>query len=404
MSRPVAIVEPSNLIPYYVRALCRGLIDAGQPLTFYTSRYQHSDLPREEFEEHVYFNRGLSRFLPTSSRLKRILKGLEYPLGHDRLLSTLKRGDADILHLQWARLPRFDAHLVSSARRMGLKYVYTLHDVEPLYDGHGSQKHHRELTLSADALIVHSEWAKRELMSQFPELPGSRISVIEHPPLIQPTQNLCAADCRRRLGIPSDAFHVLFFGSLKAFKGLDFYTHWINQISATPGFERVRFTIAGSPSAPNIEQMIRSRLGDNPRVKLELKYIPESEEEVYFKASDVVALPYEKISQSGVLSTAFAYRKPVLATGVGNFAEQTADGQRGISADADAELWTRELQRMISNAALIEQMKDNIDRYVSEELNWEMAAQKTVRVYETVRRNSSAVPREKAATEQPVLC
>lgn len=379
------MVEPANLIPYYVRALCGALIREQQDLTLYTSEYQHSKLPLEDYEDRLYFRYGISRFLPTASAAKRIAKGLEYPLGHWQLLNAFRKSSADILHLQWARLPRLDCTLMDGVKHSGRKFVYTLHDVEPLYDNHGSAVHHRRLILSADALIVHSEWARQQLLRQFPELDKSRVAVIEHPPLIQPTQNLNRLDCRQRLNMSADEFNVLFFGSLKAFKGLDFFTNWINQVCGLPEFSRVTFTIAGSPSAPNIEQMIRSRLQDNSRVKLRPEYIPEDEEEVYFKACDIVALPYERISQSGVLSTAFAYLKPVLATGVGNFAEQTDNGRRGISVPADPQQWTEALGLVVWSESKQKEMQSNIADYIDTELNWPTAARRTIAVYERLR-------------------
>ena len=59
-------------------------------------------------------------------------------------------------------------------------------------------------------------------------------------------------------------------------------------------------------------------------------YVPDTEVEKYFAACDIVALPYESATQSGIVQIAFGFDKPVIVTNVGGLPEVVADGQTGF--------------------------------------------------------------------------
>ena len=54
-------------------------------------------------------------------------------------------------------------------------------------------------------------------------------------------------------------------------------------------------------------------------------YIPDKEVEQYFSASNLVALPYESATQSGIVQIAYGFRKPVIVTNVGGLPEVVED-------------------------------------------------------------------------------
>ena len=58
-------------------------------------------------------------------------------------------------------------------------------------------------------------------------------------------------------------------------------------------------------------------------------YVQDDEMELYFKAADVVVLPYKEIYQSGVHIQSFYYGTPVIATNVGSFREDIKSGEHG---------------------------------------------------------------------------
>ena len=66
------------------------------------------------------------------------------------------------------------------------------------------------------------------------------------------------------------------------------------------------------------------------RVLLRAEYIPDEETELYFKAADVLVLPYRFIFQSGVLFLGYSFGLPVVAADVGTLKDEIIEGKTGF--------------------------------------------------------------------------
>src|SRR5208337_1565687 len=66
------------------------------------------------------------------------------------------------------------------------------------------------------------------------------------------------------------------------------------------------------------------------RVLLRADFIPDEETEVYFKAADVLVLPYRHIYQSGVLFLGYSFGLPVVAADVGSLKDDIVEGNTGF--------------------------------------------------------------------------
>ena len=58
-------------------------------------------------------------------------------------------------------------------------------------------------------------------------------------------------------------------------------------------------------------------------------YTPDNEVEKYFAACDLVVLPYELATQSGIVQIAYGFDKPVIVTNVGGLPDVVTDNQTG---------------------------------------------------------------------------
>ena len=57
---------------------------------------------------------------------------------------------------------------------------------------------------------------------------------------------------------------------------------------------------------------------------------------MYFRAANVVALPYVSATQSGIVQIAFGLETPVITTNVGGLPEAVDDGQTGYIVAAES--------------------------------------------------------------------
>src|SRR5207244_6644981 len=70
--------------------------------------------------------------------------------------------------------------------------------------------------------------------------------------------------------------------------------------------------------------------GLQDRIITRIQFIPDNEVELYFKAADVLILPYTDISQSGVPFLAYSFGLPVIATDVGALRDDIIEGKTGL--------------------------------------------------------------------------
>ena len=140
-------------------------------------------------------------------------------------------------------------------------------------------------------------------------------------PLYQHFQSLISrSESRKLLNMPEAPKMVLFFGLIRPYKGLKWLLQAASEILKSK--ENVVFCIAGEPySAWEPYQRIIDDSVSPDRFQTHLKFIPQDEVHIFFSAADLICLPYESASQSGVTAVAMHYHKPVVATNVGGLKE-----------------------------------------------------------------------------------
>ena len=205
------------------------------------------------------------------------------------------------------------------ARREGARVLIMCHNHRPHERFPFWQAISRGALSQADALAAFSARVGEEIGRLVPGVP---LHVGTLPPLI-------AGDAARPApplpGLPPGPL-ILFFGNVRAYKGLE------DLVAALPIVRRsvdAKLVVAGSFFEPfeRYERQVRD-LGVADAVHFLPDYIPDEQVPALFAASDVVALPYRSASQSGVLGQAALAGRPVVATRVGSLPQMI--GERGV--------------------------------------------------------------------------
>ncbi len=143
-------------------------------------------------------------------------------------------------------------------------------------------------------------------------------------------------EAREKLKLRKDGNILLFFGFVRKYKGL---YHLINimpeLINKCPD---IKLMIVGDfydEKEKYLHQIREDHLEQN--IILYDQFIPDSEVEPYFAASDVVVLPYDSATTSGVIQAAYNFNRPVIVTDVGGLREAVVDGKTGYVVEADCE-------------------------------------------------------------------
>ena len=152
------------------------------------------------------------------------------------------------------------------------------------------------------------------------------------------------------LGLPDTVRYLLFFGFIRAYKGLDILLEALadERVQKLP----IKLIIAGEfyeDSAPYEAIITRHQLAN--KLIRATDFIPNEKVVDYFCAADLIMQPYKNATQSGVSQIAYHFERPMLVTDVGGLAELIPDGVVGYvvpptpTAIADAVLDFYENQR-----------------------------------------------------------
>ena len=144
---------------------------------------------------------------------------------------------------------------------------------------------------------------------------------------------MTAVDAKRLLGIRSTERVMLCFGQIAPYKGLEYLIAAFSEVAK--GNRSYRLIIAGKVKKGQNEYWneIRRKIagsGVQNQIIERIEHIPDEEVELYFKAADVLIVPYVHIFQSGVPFLAYSFGLPVIATDVGSLREDIVEGRTGF--------------------------------------------------------------------------
>ncbi len=303
--------------------------------------------------------------------------------------------DTRLIHIQWHyKLVLFDRTALNLYyKALGKKIVLTAHNIDAAArDGKRSWANRVSLRFHyriMDWIIVHTERMKSELIRDF-GISGSKISVIPHGIMSAvPESQVSRSEARERLGLGRETHVILAFGLIAPYKGLEYLVEALGRLRK----ENKRFTlvIAGRIKEcqdywEKIGNLIeREKLGDS--VVTQLRYIPDNEVELYFKAADVLVMPYRSIFQSGVLFLAYRFGLPVIATDVGSLKEDVIAAKCGFICKVDDAVDLAGTIKQYFESELFrdqENSRQQIRRYAFERYSWSNIGVQTLKIYERV--------------------
>jgi|GEM_PF-250298 len=197
-------------------------------------------------------------------------------------------------------------------------YVLTVHNLVP-HDRHNAVNTwlSRHIYQTAAVCMVHTRRMKDELVLEFRSDP-EKVIVVEHgiDRLLLRTES-SRREMRAQLALSEQNRVILFFGSIAPYKGLDILLSAYDLLSDQP---YITLLIAGRCKDPVLRKWLQQAIKDREATANILwldSYIPDADVPNLFHASDLLAMPYRHIDQSGVIFMAMATALPVVASDVG---------------------------------------------------------------------------------------
>jgi glycosyltransferase involved in cell wall biosynthesis len=210
-----------------------------------------------------------------------------------------------------------------------------------------------------------------------------------------PDTGLTPEQAKSQLGLKTDEKAILFFGNIAPYKGLEYLVaSFQSLLSHDPSY---RLVIAGRPK--NCEEYWQGMLNSiqsevlSGKILLKAEYISDEETEIYFKAGDVLVLPYTHIYQSGVLFLGHSFGLPVIAADVGSLKGEILEGETGyVFKAADSADLAAVIKRYFTSSMYfhLNRRRSQIRDYVEAQHSWKEVGRLTVNVYSNLARSGSS--------------
>ena len=189
--------------------------------------------------------------------------------------------------------------------------VYLIHNVFP-HERKPWDPSLTHLALSTgDAFLVLSQQEKRRLLDLIPD---AQVKVSELPVFSMFSENrMPKSQARKRLGLSKNIPIMLFFGIVRPYKGLSYLLD-AQALLLAQGIETY-LVIAGEfweDCGVYREQIDKLNLSN--MVRIDNRYIPNEEVEIFISAADFMVAPYIRGTQSGAAEVALGFGLPIIVT------------------------------------------------------------------------------------------
>lgn len=333
----VAIIDPLGQYAgnhHYTDDMARGLTRRGVEVTVYA---HGGDVQRPSDRPY--------RYVETFDRIygarPRAIRALQFLRCLITTFALIVRQDADIVHVQlWTHDTREIAQ-VGLARLLRKKVIITAHEVKGWRSGgqlegaSGTGDYSEParglkwMLASSSATIVHNRYSYEQLTSSYsPETPVAIIPYINHSESLGSLPD--RAKARDQLDLPHDKRIFLFFGNCRPEKGLDLALKAVAQLKDAEN--EFLFVTAGKmkPDEETFFRALADELELGGLIRMDVGLVPDAAAIAYYRAADVVVLPYRHIYDSGVAMTASTCARTILTSDLPPMLELTENGRLGL--------------------------------------------------------------------------
>jgi glycosyltransferase involved in cell wall biosynthesis len=263
------------------------------------------------------------------------------------------------------------------ARRNGITKVICIFDnVIPHEKRPGDKLLTRYLTGSIDGGIVMAGSVGKELSAFRADIP---VKLNPHPLFDNYGTMVSRAVALESLHLNNEYRYLLFFGFIRAYKGLDL----LIKAFADKRFrkKKLKLIVAGEfyEDAAPYKQLIKLYDLEKDIILFD-HFIKDSDVPLYFGAADIVVQPYRSATQSGVTQIAFHYEKPMLVTDVGGLREIVSDGACGYIVKPEPEEIAEAILDYFENSRL-EQFSEGV-RKEKDKFSWDKMTTSIIEVYD----------------------
>lgn len=369
----------------YAFYICKELKNAGIDISL---------IVPEDNKDKVIFDFPFLPLCPTKakniSKFNKMFRYYKYLLD---IYKLIRKEKYDVVHFQFFRRRRIESLYFVMLKIMGIKLAHTVHDISPLDESELDHLFNLLVYRTSDILFVHSYSNKKTLATEM-KLNEAKIKVMPHGDFDNyiPARIISKSEAREIFGLSEEHNVILFFGAIKEYKGLDILSNSFATTSMK--IKNLALIIAGEAGDAETKQIvikckeILSKLPKEAKVIFHDKFIPVTEVAKYFIASDVVVLPYRRVTHSGIPHLAYSFGRPIIASNVGDFEEVIEEGKNGFVLSSNTqENLSEKIIQAFSDKAKLEEMGKYARNFCATKFTWKDSAEALIPVYQEMIKN-----------------
>lgn len=257
--------------------------------------------------------------------------------------------------------------IYKAARKADVKTIYVVHEPkphpkEPFVMGLVKRQTMPTLIKGADHLVALTDHVKEYLTNRY-SLKESGVSVIPH-------GIFSYYDANEKKELPKkDEITILYFGTITYYKGLDILLQAYKILEEK--YESLNLEIWGEGDLEEYEELL-SKL---KRVRVENRWIDEEEIPDIFERSNIIALPYRDVSQSGIVGAASKAALPIVACPAEGLKEQMMNEGIVYSNDFTPKSLAEAIEKLLTDPEFYSERSNQLLNY-SKTLSWASIAEK----------------------------
>jgi len=296
-------------------SLCRELQKQGHDSELYTFKMQY---PNFLFPGKTQYSTDSK---PQDLKIIRVLNSLN-PINWIRVGLSLRKQKPEIVIIRYW-IPFLSPCLGTIAKLLSNKtsVIGLCDNILPHEKRIGDKSLTKYFTKHCDSFIVMSRTVQEELK----QFSTKDCIYLPHPINDGLGDILSKEKAKQHLNLPLGKNHLLFFGLIRDYKGLDLLLNAMSYLE-----KDIHLIVAGEfYSNPEKYYSLVKELGIEDRVKFTNQFVAKEDIPFYFCASDIVTQTYKTATQSGVTQIAYHFNKPMLVTNVGGLSEIVPHGKVG---------------------------------------------------------------------------
>ena len=381
MKKKVAIIDSlgahGSSFHFYIFGQAKGLSKSGLDVSIYTNNVTNN--PNYDGVKFYQFYKDIF------GGKSKLVSGFRYILGSVFSLFHAKFNGVKICHyhiFHVSILVFFDFIL---SKILGLKVVYTIHDVVSFENSRSSDKLSNWIYKRANKILTHNKFSEDIFRRHYKNI-NTEIDIIPHGnyvPFLKISKDKILS--RNHLKIPQNKKVLLFFGMIKKVKGLEILLQAMKEVIEKNS--DVFLVIAGRVWK-NDFSIYQKIIDDNKLLNYCLihnKFIPHEDVDHYYASADLVVLPYTRIYQSGVLMMSMSYEKAVIVSDLPPLTEVVQDMKTGFVFESEnPKSLSEKLNQILADTNKLEEVRIKGSEHIKSKYDWLEIGKATKKSYQSI--------------------